>query len=82
MQLKTLGAFDTVTGSKHLVTHENFNLLIDCGLYQGEDEKLNKLKLELPNIDAIILTHSHLDHCGYIQSLWPMVLKEKSIVLN
>jgi metallo-beta-lactamase family protein len=69
MQLKTLGAFDTVTGSKHLVTHENFNLLIDCGLYQGEDEKLNKLKLELPNIDAIILTHSHLDHCGYIPKL-------------
>lgn len=73
VEYKALGAGGTVTGSKHLLSTANFNLLIDCGLYQGE-KKLENLNWELlsispSKIDAVILTHSHLDHCGYLPKL-------------
>lgn len=72
-QLTFLGAAQTVTGSKHLVSRDNYNVLIDCGLYQGEDEESKKRKdtINFPpdKIDAVVLTHSHLDHCGYLPKL-------------
>lgn len=68
-----LGAAGTVTGSKYLFKVFNKNILIDCGLFQG----LKKLRLmnwdELPinssEIDMVLLTHGHLDHCGYLPRL-------------
>ncbi len=71
--LKSLGAAETVTGSKHLLQTPGFNLLIDCGLFQGIKElrlqNWNPLSINAWEIDAVILTHAHLDHCGYIPVL-------------
>lgn len=74
MEIKFLGATREVTGSKHLLIGKEHNILIDCGLYQGEEAKKKNENIEnLLNdekIDAIILTHAHLDHCGYIPKLY------------
>ena len=68
-----LGAAGTVTGSKTLVETSTLTVLIDCGLFQGLKElrNLNRapLSIEATEIDIIILTHAHLDHCGYIPLL-------------
>lgn len=73
MQIKFLGSTRTVTGSKHLLIGKRHNILIDCGLYQGpESDKYNKEIYHLlaqERIDAIVLTHAHLDHCGYLPKL-------------
>ena len=68
-----LGAAGTVTGSKYLVDTGNKKILIDCGLFQG----LKELRLknweyppvEVSEIDAVLLTHGHLDHTGYLPRL-------------
>lgn len=74
MDIKFLGATSTVTGSKHLLMGKVHNILIDCGLYQGPNaSKRNKEIHDIlsnEKIDAIILTHAHLDHCGYIPKLY------------
>jgi metallo-beta-lactamase family protein len=65
-----MGADATVTGSKHLLSTENYRLLIDCGLYQGLKELRLKNWDPLPvperSINAIALTHAHIDHTGYL----------------
>lgn len=74
IQLQFLGAAGTVTGSKTLLKTDKYKILVDCGLFQGNksERKLNKLK-KLPfkpsELDAIILTHGHLDHSGYLPVL-------------
>ncbi|NDD64376.1 MAG: MBL fold metallo-hydrolase, partial [Acidobacteria bacterium] len=74
--LKFLGATRTVTGSRHLVEAEGRRFLIDCGLFQG----LKALRLrnwepfpiDPASIEAVILTHAHIDHSGYL----PRLVKE------
>lgn len=70
MKLTFLGATGTVTGSKYLLESENQKLLIDCGLFQGLKElrlrNWDKPPVHPEAIDAILLTHAHLDHSGYI----------------
>lgn len=74
IQLQFLGAAGVVTGSKTLLKTEKYKILIDCGLFQGNksERKLNKIK-QLPfrpsELDAVILTHGHLDHSGYLPVL-------------
>ncbi|MCX6722226.1 MAG: MBL fold metallo-hydrolase [Candidatus Staskawiczbacteria bacterium] len=67
------GAAQNVTGSKHLIQTQGFNLLLDCGLYQGRRDESNKLNSTLPfkadEINAVILSHAHLDHCGTLPIL-------------
>jgi metallo-beta-lactamase family protein len=74
MKIKFLGADETVTGSKHLLIGKDSNILIDCGLYQGTGSKQANKKIELllknEKIDAIILTHAHLDHSGYLPKIY------------
>ena len=68
-----LGGGDTVTGSKYLVSHGKQRLLVDCGLFQGY--KLLRLRNWTPlpvapgQVNAVVLTHAHLDHSGYLPLL-------------
>ena len=80
--IQFLGAAGTVTGSKHLINtgdlsgRNGFQVLIDCGLFQGPKEWRERNWRDTPipakEIDAVILTHAHLDHCGWI----PRLVKE------
>ncbi len=71
--IQSLGAAETVTGSKHLLRTPDLNILIDCGLFQGVKSLRQKNWEALPvkpsSINVVILTHAHLDHCGYIPLL-------------
>ncbi len=73
LSLTSLGGAGTVTGSKHLLTHDKTRLLIDCGLFQGlknlRELNWQPLPVEPQLIDAVILTHAHLDHSGYLPRL-------------
>jgi metallo-beta-lactamase family protein len=81
--IQFLGAAGTVTGSKHLINtcsdgsgKRCFQALVDCGLFQGQKEWRERNWQDTPipahEIDAVILTHAHLDHCGWI----PRLVKE------
>jgi metallo-beta-lactamase family protein len=67
--LSFLGASGTVTGSKYLLTTKHGRLLIDCGLFQGykalRSRNWELLPVRARDIDAVVLTHAHLDHSGY-----------------
>jgi metallo-beta-lactamase family protein len=71
--LTFLGAAGTVTGSKHLLEVDGRRLLVDCGLFQGLKELRERNWAAFPadpkKIDAVALTHAHLDHCGYLPRL-------------
>jgi metallo-beta-lactamase family protein len=71
--LTFLGAAGTVTGSKHLLDTGSHRVLVDCGLFQGLKELRERNWQPLPmaadEIDAVVLTHAHLDHCGYLPRL-------------
>src|SRR2546426_5879312 len=71
--LTFLGAAGTVTGSKHLLDFGDRRVLVDCGLFQGLKELRYRNWAPLPidpaRIDAVVLTHAHLDHCGYLPRL-------------
>jgi metallo-beta-lactamase family protein len=71
--LTFLGAAGTVTGSKHLLDLGEHRVLVDCGLFQGLKELRERNWAALPidprRIDAVVLTHAHLDHCGYLPRL-------------
>lgn len=72
-ELQFLGGAGTVTGSKYLITFKGKKILIDCGLFQGVKSLRLKNWDDLPvkpsEIDAVILTHAHIDHSGYIPRL-------------
>ena len=76
MVIEFLGAAQTVTGSKYLIRHGAKNILVDCGLFQGKKElrKLNweELPIKESDIDAVFLTHAHIDHSGYLPRLAKM----------
>ena len=73
VSLTSLGGAGTVTGSKHLLEHEGSRVLVDCGLYQGRrqesNEKNRKLPIPVDEIDAIVLSHAHIDHAGRLPFL-------------
>lgn len=72
-QLTFLGAARTVTGSKYLLEHAGTRVLFDCGLFQGLKELRQRNWEDFPvppdSIHAVVLTHAHLDHVGYLPRL-------------
>jgi len=73
MQIQFLGAADTVTGSRHLVTLGGQRILLDCGLFQGykvlSERNWQPLGALPRDIDAVVLSHAHLDHSGWLPGL-------------
>ncbi len=70
MKITSLGAAKTVTGSQHLIEVNGYRILLDCGLFQGKRKESFELNRQCPcdgkDIDAIILSHAHIDHSGNI----------------
>jgi len=73
VRLSFLGAVSGVTGSQFLVETTQARVLIDCGLFQGSPHEMvhNRLGFAFPpdSLDAVLLTHAHLDHCGLLPLL-------------
>ncbi len=72
IKLRFLGASQNVTGSQYLVEVNNIRFLVDCGLYQERELRgRNWERFHFPpsTIDAVLLTHAHLDHCGLLPKL-------------
>jgi metallo-beta-lactamase family protein len=70
MQITFLGATGTVTGSKYLITAGGKRVLVDCGLFQGLKQlrlrNWERLPIDPRSVDAVVLTHAHIDHSGYL----------------
>jgi metallo-beta-lactamase family protein len=73
MEIQVLGAGRCVTGSKYLMKWKEHSAMVDCGLFQGPaaNRRLNWKPLPFPakNLDAVVLTHAHIDHSGYLPRL-------------
>jgi metallo-beta-lactamase family protein len=71
--IQFLGAAGTVTGSRFLLSCGNTKVMVDCGMFQGLKElrlkNWNPLSIDPSEVSAVVLTHAHLDHCGYIPKL-------------
>jgi len=75
IQVRFLGAAESVTGSRHLLEFNHSKVMVDCGLYQErdlQDRNWDDFGVEPADLDAVLLTHAHLDHCG----LLPKLVKE------
>ena len=74
MQITFLGAADTVTGSRHLVSIDGQRILLDCGLFQGykvlRERNWAPPPVAVRELGAIVLTHAHIDHTGYLPRFW------------
>ncbi len=75
MHIHFLGGATTVTGSQFLLTTESARVLIDCGMFQGSPNESIRNRVpfgfDAKDLDAVVLTHAHLDHCG----LLPLLVK-------
>jgi metallo-beta-lactamase family protein len=76
MEVEFVGAAQTVTGSMHLVRTPHATILLDCGLFQGRRQESNErnrhLALPVATIDAVVLSHAHIDHSGAL----PLLVKQ------
>jgi metallo-beta-lactamase family protein len=74
MNIIFLGGAETVTGSKFLIETKTTKILVDCGLFQGykwlRRRNREPLPVDIASLDAVILTHAHLDHSGYVPVLY------------
>ena len=73
MEITFHGAAQTVTGSQHLLSVNGKKLLLECGMYQGRRQESYERNLNFPfeprEIDAVVLSHAHIDHCGNLPNL-------------
>lgn len=89
MQVTPYGASRTVTGSCHLVESESSRVLLDCGMYQGaeEDRNADRMGFDPRTLDAVVISHAHLDHIGRLPRLVregakvPVVMTEATATL-
>lgn len=76
MKITFLGATQEVTGSKYLIEQQDTKILVDCGLFQGvhslTKHNWDEFPIDPTKINAIVLTHAHIDHTGYI----PLLVKK------
>ena len=74
MKITFLGAAGEVTGSQHLIETDNLRLLLDCGLFQGHRTESRVKNMEFhcrpKELDGVILSHAHIDHCGNLPGLY------------
>lgn len=74
IELEFVGAAQTVTGSKHLLRTSRATVLLDCGLFQGHrkeaNEKNRNYSFNGKRLDAVVLSHAHIDHSGALPSLY------------
>ena len=75
-RISFLGAAETVTGSRYLVESGGARVLVDCGLFQGYKKLRERNWANLPfdprSLDAVVLTHAHIDHTGYVPKLYKL----------
>jgi len=75
-EVRFYGAAREVTGSMHLIERDGHTVALDCGLFQGRRAEANTRNREFPldpgRIDAVVLSHAHIDHCGRL----PRLLRE------
>jgi metallo-beta-lactamase family protein len=73
MEITFIGAARTVTGSLHLLEHNNHKFLLECGMFQGHREEAERINSTFPfkpkDIEAVILSHAHIDHSGNLPNL-------------
>src|SRR5258708_36596435 len=81
MRLHFLGAARTVTGSQYLLETDRARVLIDCGMFQGSPHDVLRNRVPYAydprTIDALLLTHAHLDHCGLLPQLGALGFKHR-----
>jgi metallo-beta-lactamase family protein len=74
MKITFLGGAGEVTGSQHLIETDNLRLLLDCGLFQGQRKETRAKNMEFfcrpKELDGVILSHAHIDHCGNLPGLY------------
>lgn len=84
-KIKFCGAAGEVTGSKHLIKTESGNILLDCGLFQGKRSQAREKNIHFPfeidEVDAVVISHAHIDHTGALPILAKNGYKNK-IFLN
>lgn len=85
MKIKFYGGTCSVTGSCHYLEVNDLKILLDCGLYQGQDDegdKNHEFPFDPKDIDYVILSHAHIDHCGRIPLLYKRGFKGKTLCTN
>lgn len=73
VSIQFLGAAQSVTGSKHLLHIDNFQILMDCGLFQGlkklRERNWDPFPMDVTEVEALVISHAHIDHIGYLPKL-------------
>ena len=78
--LTSFGGVGTVTGSRHLIEVAGSSVMVDCGLFQGLKDLRQRnwapFPVDVASLDAVVITHAHLDHCGYL----PRLVQQLSLI--